>query len=142
MVKWTERDNNDGWKLEWYTAIIKNYTKVLHVIETEYVSEPGKVYKVHVKDGVEKGTLRLHVTTCGVADLYDQVIEIGTSILIKWMKEEVKESGLKAGWYEAEVQAFEPNIGEITIIYKREPTVVCTKCVTQIISDGKVKKTK
>ena len=115
---------------------------MLDAIETEYVSEPGKVYKVHVKDGVEKGTLRLHVTTCGVADLYDQVIEIGTSILIKWMKEEVKESGLKAGWCEAEVQAFEPNIDEITIIYNREPTVVCTKCVTQIISDGKVKKTK
>ena len=49
-----------------------------------------------------------------MVDLYDQVIEIGTSILIKWMKEEVKGSGLKVGWYKAEVQAFEPNIDEIT----------------------------
>ena len=142
MVKWTEKDDNKGWKPGWYTAIIKKYIKVLDILEIEYVSEPGKVYKVHVKDSVEKGTLRLHVTTCGVADLYDQVTEIGASILIKWTKEEVKGSGWKAGWYNAEVQAFEPDTDEITIIYKREPTVVYTECVTQLISEGKVKKTK
>ena len=135
MVKWTEKDDNKGWKPGWYTAIIKKYIKVLVVLEIEYVSEPGKVYKVHVTDSVEKGTLRLHVTTCGVADLHDQVTEISASILIKG-------SGWKAGWYEAEVQAFEPDTDEITIIYKREPTVVYTECVTQLISEGKKKKTK
>ena len=57
MVKWTEKDDNKGWKPGWYTAIIKKYIKVLVVLEIEYVSEPGKVYKVHVKDSVEKGTL-------------------------------------------------------------------------------------
>lgn len=43
---------------------------------------------------------------------------------------------------EQEVQAFDPDRDEITIIYKREPTVVYTECVTQLISEGKVKKTK
>ena len=128
MVKWTEKDDNKGWKPGWYTAIIKKYIKVSDVLEIECVSEPGKVYKVHVKDSMEKGTLRLHVTTCGVADLYDQVTEIGASTLIKWTKEEVTGSGWKAGWYEAEVQAFEPDTDEITIIYKREPTIVYTEC--------------
>ena len=142
MVKWTEKDDSKGWKPGWYTAIIKKYIKVLDILEIEYVSEPGKVYKVHVKDSMEKGTLRLHVTPCGVADLYDQVTEIGASILIKWTKEEVKGSGWKAGWYEAEVQAFEPDTDETTIIYKREPTVLYTECVIQLISEGKVKKTK
>lgn len=138
MVKWTDEDNKKGWKPGWYTAIIKNYITVCDVIEMEYVSEPGKVYKVNVKDSVENGTLRLHVTTCGVPDLYDQVTEIGASISIKWTREEVKGSSWKAGWYGAEVQAFDPERDEITIIYKREPTVVYTECVTQLISEGKV----
>ena len=68
--------------------------------------------------------------------------EIGASISVKWARKEVKGSGWKAGWYEAEVQAFDPDRDEITIIYKREPTVVYTECVTQLISEGKVKKTK
>ena len=41
-----------------------------------------------------------------------------------------------------EVQAFEPDTDETTIIYKREPTVLYTECVIQLISEGKVKKTK
>lgn len=142
MVKWTEEDNKKCWKPGWYTAIIKNYIQVCDAIEVEYVSEPGKVYKVNVKDSVENGTLRLHVTTCEVPDLYDQVTEIGASISIKWTRDEVKGSGWKAGWYRAEVQAFDPDRDEITIIYKREPTVVYCECVTQLISEGKVKKTK
>ena len=112
------------------------------VIQIEYVSEPGEVYKVNVKDSRENGTLRLHVTTCGVPDLCDQVTEIGDSISIKWTREEVnKVTGGLAGWYEAEIQAFDPDRDEITITYKREPTVVHTECVTQLISEGKVKKT-
>ena len=142
MVKWTNEDKKKGWKPGWYTAIIKNYIKASDVIEIEYVSEPGKVYKVNVKDSVQNGTLRLHVTTCGVPDLYDQVTEIGASISIKWTRDEVKGSGWKAGWYGAEVQAFDPDRDEVTIIYKREPTVVYSECVTQLISEGKVKKTK
>ena len=142
MVKWTDEDNKQGWKPGWYAAIVKNYIKVCDVIEIEYVSEPGKMYKVNVKDSVENGTLRLHVTTCRVPDIYDQVTEIGASISVKWARKEVKGSGWKAGWYEAEVQAFDPDRDEITIIYKRGPTVVYTECVTQLISEGKVKKTK
>lgn len=49
MVKWTDEDNKKGWKPGWYTAIIKNYITVCDVIEMEYVSEPGKVYKVNVR---------------------------------------------------------------------------------------------
>ena len=101
MVKWTNEDKKKGWKPGWYTGIIKNYIKASDVIEIEYVCEPGKVYKVNVKDSVENGTLRLHVTTCGVPDLYDQVTEIGASISIKWTRDEVKGSGWKAGWYGA-----------------------------------------
>ena len=142
MVKWTDEDNKKGWKPGWYAAIVKNYIKVCDVIETEYVSAPGKVYKVNVKDNVENGTLRLHVTTCGVPDVYDQVTEIGASISVKWTREEVKGSCRKAGWYEAEVQAFDPDRDEITIICKRERTLVNTECVTKLISEGKVKKTK
>ena len=142
MVKWTEEDNKKGWKPGWYAAIIKNYIKIFDVIEIEYVSEPGKVYKVKVKENVENGTLRLHVATCGAPDLYDQVCEIGASIAIKWTKEEVQGSGWKAGWYQAEVQAFDPDRDEITIIYKREPTVIYTECVSQLISEGKVRRTK
>lgn len=52
VVKWTEEDNTKGWKPGWYTDVIKNYIKVCDAIEVEYVSEPGKVYKVNVKDSV------------------------------------------------------------------------------------------
>ena len=68
--------------------------------------------------------------------------EIGASIAIKWTEEEVQGSGWKAGWYQAEVQAFDPDRDEITIIYKREPTVIYTECVSQLISEGKAKRTK
>ncbi|KAJ7394611.1 hypothetical protein OS493_000429 [Desmophyllum pertusum] len=136
-VKWTEQDSKKGWKPGWYTAIVKKY-----IIEIEYACEPGKVYRVNVKESVENGTLRLHAITCGVPDLYDQVTEIGASLSIKWNKEEVKESGWKAGWYSAEVQAFDPDTDEITIIYRKEPTVIYTECVTQLIAVGKVKRAK
>ena len=142
MVKWTDKDNKQAWKAGLYVAIVKNYIKVCDVIEIEYVSEPGKVYKVNVKDSLENGTLRLHVTTCGVPDLYDQVTEIGAPISVKWTRKEVKGRSWKAGWYEAEVQAFGPDRDKITITYKREPTVDYTESVTQLISEGKVKKTK
>lgn len=141
-VKWTEQDSKKGWKPGWYTAIVKKYIKVFDIIEIEYACEPGKVYRVNVKESVENGTLRLHAITCGVPDLYDQVTEIGASLSIKWNKEEVKESGWKAGWYSAEVQAFDPDTDEITIIYRKEPTVIYTECVTQLIAVGKVKRAK
>ena len=51
-----------------------------------------------MKDNGENGTLQLHVTTCGVPDLYDQVTEIDDSISIKWMRQEVnKVTGGLAG---------------------------------------------
>lgn len=71
MVKWIEEDNKKGWKLGWYIVIIKNYIKVCDVIEVEYVSESGKVYKVNVKDSVENGILRFYVIICEVLDFYD-----------------------------------------------------------------------
>ena len=37
---------------------MKRYIKVLDIIEIKYASEPGKVYRVNVKESVEKGTLR------------------------------------------------------------------------------------
>lgn len=41
------------------------------VIEIEYVSELGKVYKVNVKDSVENGILWFYVIICCVLDFYD-----------------------------------------------------------------------
>lgn len=142
MVKWTKEDKTKGRKPGWYTAIIKQYVKELDMIEVEYVSEPGKVYWVKVEESVQEGILRLHISTCKVPDLYDQISEIGASLKIKWSKDEVKESGWKAGWYHVEVQAVDPDRDEITLIYKKEPTVIYTECVTQLISEGKVKKAK
>ena len=139
MVKWTEDDKTKGWKPGWYTANIKKYIKVFDIIEIEYTSEPGKIYKVKVKESVENGTLRLHNTPCVVQDLYDKVTEIGESIFIKWDQSELEQSGWKPGWYLAEVQAFDPGRDEITIIYRKEPTVIYTECVSQLIAAGKAK---
>lgn len=62
MVKWIEDDKIKGWKPGWYTANIKKYMyiRVFDIIEVEYTSEPGKIYKVLVKESVENGTLLLH----------------------------------------------------------------------------------
>ena len=139
MVKWTDIK---GWKPGWYAAVITNYIKDLDVIEVQYVSKPGRAYGVKVKESVENGTLHLHVTTCDVPDLYDQVTEIGASLSIRWTKEEVKGSGWKAGWYQAEVQAFDHETEEITIIYSREPTVIYSECVTQLTSEEKLRRRK
>lgn len=130
MVKWTKEDETKGWKPEWYTAIIKQYVKELDMIEVEYISEPGRVYRVKVEECVQKGTMRLYISTCKEPDLYDQISEIGASLKIKWSNDKVKESGWKAGWYHVEVQEFHPDRDEITLIYKKEPTVIYTECVT------------
>lgn len=132
MVKWNEDNKTKGWKPGWYTANIKKYIKVFDIIEIEYT-------QVKVKESVENGTLRLHNTPCVVQDLYDKVTEIGESIFIKWDQSELEQSGWKPGWYLAEVQAFDPGRDEIRIIYRKEPTVIYTECVSQLIAAGKVK---
>ena len=52
MVKWTNENNANGWKTGCYTAVVKNFIKVLDIIHIKYVCEPGKVYRVNVKESV------------------------------------------------------------------------------------------
>ena len=140
MVRWTEEDKSRGWTPGWYNATCKRYTRESDSIQVEYSSEPGSLYAVKVKESVENGTLRLQRITCNVADLYEEVTEIGAGILIRWNKEELKESGWRPGWYAAEVQAFDPDSDQIHIVYDQEPDEVYIECVTKLISEGKVKR--
>lgn len=122
MVKWIDEDNKKGWKLGWYIVIIKNYIIVCDVIEMEYVSELGKVYKVNVR-------------IVWKMEFYDfMLLYVGYQIfMIKLLKLVylflLNGSGWKVGQYGVEVQVFDLDRDEIIIIYKRELIVVYIECV-------------
>ena len=139
LVKWTADDEKEGWLPGWYSATVKTYQRQSDTAEVEHYCEPGISYPVNVKESVDNGTLRLQIKTCDAMDFYEEVTEIGARILIRWEKEELRESGWRAGWYAAKIQAFDPDTDEISIIYDQEQDEVYSKCVNALISEGKVK---
>ncbi|KAJ7386199.1 hypothetical protein OS493_010592 [Desmophyllum pertusum] len=65
-----------GWKVGWYTAVVRCYNRPLDEITIEYSSEEGNRYVLSVKESVSRGSLKLLKATCD-SDLYDEETEIG-----------------------------------------------------------------
>ena len=137
-MKWTGTDNLGGWKPGWYMGKVQRYNLQNDEITVQYSSEPGKVYKMNVKDSVEEGILQLAEYRNVDPDLYDAYTEIGARILVKWDKSEVAGTGWKPGWYAAEVQAFYPHDDKIDVLYRTSQTEVYSENVTDLIMHGKI----
>lgn len=72
-------------------------------------------------------------------DLTERIVQIGSKVKVKWLSEEVKESGWRAGWYTATVHKYCRESDIITITYTTEPGVVYEEELTPLIANNKIK---
>jgi hypothetical protein len=72
-------------------------------------------------------------------DEYYEYFEIGRQVKVRWSKEEIGDTGWRAGWYSAEVQESNLSLDEITIIYVSEPESIYKVEVTPLLANGKLK---
>ena len=105
---------------------------LLHHIEIVYKtrSENDERSTVHLKQSNLPRQVSSH---------REQLCQPGAQISIKWLLEELGDSGWKAGWYKAVVQAYEPETDKLTVVYPSEPGCVYTLGLSSMISSGKIK---
>lgn len=72
-------------------------------------------------------------------DEYYEYFEIGRQVKVRWSKEEIGDTGWRAGWYSAEVQESNLSLDKITIIYVSEPESIYKVEVTPLLANGKLK---
>ena len=72
----------------WFPARILKYNSEADEILVEYNSEPGLTYTMNVKKSVADEQLKLARSTTTNLDTYDQLIEVGTRIHLKFTKTE------------------------------------------------------
>lgn len=89
--------------------------------------EPLKDYIGYVKDASkDQITLKQCLSSSESSDsLHEQMTQIGSIVKIKWKQEEVRGTGWKAGWYNAQVQSYNPDTDEIDVVYNQEPDCPC-----------------
>lgn len=68
--------------------------------------------------------------------------QIGSIVKIKWKQEEVSGTGWKAGWYNAQVQSYNPDTDEIDVVYNQEPDCVYTHDFSTMLNSSTIKLTK
>ena len=73
-----------------------------------------------------------------VDDNIDRFFDVGTRIKVRWMKDEIGDSGWRAGWYVAEVQAADPMSDQIEVVYLSEPGSAYQIDVTSMLAEGKL----
>ena len=73
------------------------------------------------------------------SDEYHEYFEIGRQVKVRWSKEEIGDTGWRAGWYSIEVQESNLSLDEITIIYVSEPKSIYNVEVTPLLANGKLK---
>ena len=73
------------------------------------------------------------------SDEYHEYFEIGRQVKVRWSREEIGDTGWRAGWYSAEVQESNLSLDEITIIYVSEPESIYNVEVTPLLANGKLK---
>jgi hypothetical protein len=73
------------------------------------------------------------------SDEYCEYFEVGRQVKVKWTKEEIGDTGWRAGWYSAEVQKSDISSDEITIVYVSEPESTYEVEVTPLLAHGKLK---
>ena len=57
--------------------------------------------------------------------LHEKITEVGTYIKVKWSKEQIGDSDWHPGWYKAEVQSYDIQTDEVSLVYLSEPDCVC-----------------
>lgn len=72
-------------------------------------------------------------------DEYHRYFEVGTHVKIRWSRDEIGDTGWKAGWYNAEVQESDLTLDEITVVYVSEPESIYKVEVTPLLAHGKLK---
>lgn len=72
-------------------------------------------------------------------ECYEEFVAIGQKIKVKWTKDEIGDSGWRAGWYCAQVQEGQIEEDVICIVYFSEPKCVYTLCVSEYLAHGKIK---
>lgn len=102
VVLWKEEDAMFGWEFGWYIVVVRVYSLIFDEILIEYVSELSKRYIMKVKDIVKEGVIKVLKIICD-SNFYDEVIEIGVRIYVRWFGDEFKGIGWKSGWYVVEV---------------------------------------
>ena len=71
--------------------------------------------------------------------LREQISQIGCKVKIRWTKEEIGDTGWKAGWYVAEVQGYDIDTDVLTVHYSSEPDCTYESELTPLIVQNKVK---
>ena len=69
----------------------------------------------------------------------DEYFTVGQKIKVKWTREEIGDSGWRAGWYSAQVQEVEIEEDNIRIVYFTEPNCIYTVCVSEYLANRKLK---
>ena len=106
--------------------------------------EPLKDYIGYVKDASkDQITLKQCLSSSESSDsLHEQMTQIGSIVKIKWKQEEVRGTGWKAGWYNAQVQSYNPDTDEIDVVYNQEPDCVYTHDFSTMLNSSTIKLTK
>ncbi|CAC5400244.1 SGSM3 [Mytilus coruscus] len=144
-------------KAGWFPAKVMKYEEYKDEITVEYISEKDKEYKINVDDAMKRKIIKSARTTLSESSIYDKVIEVGSSILMKWTKQEAEIAKMNPGkfllhfikyndtftcrWYAAEVQDYSPEEDTITVLLMKNSSIH-TLDVTEKIVRGNIKLSK
>ena len=90
LVYWTKEEiGKTGWKTGWYKGTLKLYEEKTDMIEVEFKKEKGAFYKYLVVDEVAENRLKLAKNTERTLRTYEEIMQIGTLVEMKWSKDEL-----------------------------------------------------
>ncbi|CAC5422873.1 SGSM3 [Mytilus coruscus] len=84
-------------KAGWFPAKIMKYEEYKDEITVKYISEKDKEYKINVDDAMKRKIIKSARTTLSESSIYDKVIEVGSSILLKWTNQEAEIANMNPG---------------------------------------------
>lgn len=75
--------------LGWYKGTIKKFEEEIDAVEVEFEKEKGIKYIYKVMEEVTAGWIKLAKETERSLIPYEEIIEIGATVEVKWTKEEL-----------------------------------------------------
>lgn len=72
-------------------------------------------------------------------NLFGKVTQTGAKVKVHWTKDEVGDSGWKAGWYVGTVQSYDEETDVLCITYAGEPNDPYEEDLSELIDQGKIK---
>lgn len=83
--------------LGWYVGTVKEYDKEKDEVEVEFDTERGHTYKYCVTQEFKGNRLKLTQSTKRKIQCYEEIVEIGARVEMRWTEEDLSETEWPAG---------------------------------------------